>query len=182
MQTESATSDSSPRRLAFVITELEPGGAERCLVELATRLDRSRFSPVVYSLGPAPAEGKQTLVARLSAAQIPTRFLGFCRMRAYFAAVRRLAELLREQQAEIVQTFLFHANVVGAQAAKAAGVPHVVTGIRVADPRWWRTAVERMATASADRFVCVSQNVADFCRRRGFAAERPGLPEQSRRR
>src|SRR5262249_43446499 len=51
-------------------------------------------------------------------------------------------------------------------------VPHVVTGIRVADPRWWRTALERTATALADRFVCVSQGVAEFCRQRGFSADK----------
>jgi glycosyltransferase involved in cell wall biosynthesis len=53
-----------------------------------------------------------------------------------------------------------------------AGVPHVVTGIRVADPRWWRTSLERWATASAEKFVCVSQSVAEFSRWRGFASEK----------
>jgi glycosyltransferase involved in cell wall biosynthesis len=164
--------DSSPRRLALVITELEPGGAERCLVELATRLDRARFSPVVYSLGPLPRESKRSLVDRLAEAQIPAHFLSLTRPWQYFGAVQRLARLLRVQQAQIVQTFLFHANIVGTRAARAAGVPHVVTGIRVADPRWWRLAVEQIITASADRIVCVSQGVAEFCRRRGFAADK----------
>ena len=43
-----------PIRLALVITELEPGGAERCLVNLATRLDPGRFKPAVVSLGRRP--------------------------------------------------------------------------------------------------------------------------------
>jgi glycosyltransferase involved in cell wall biosynthesis len=47
-----------------------------------------------------------------------------------------------------------------------------VTGIRVADPRWWRITIERLATARADRFVCVSQSVAEYMRRRGFASEK----------
>jgi glycosyltransferase involved in cell wall biosynthesis len=164
--------ERSLRRVALVITELEPGGAERCVVELATRLDGLRFSPVVYSLGPPPAAGKSALVARLIEAQISTHFLGLTRPWEYFEGVRKLASMLREQRAEIVQTFLFHANVVGARAARAAGALRVVTGIRVADPRWWRTAVERFATESADRFVCVSQSVAEFTRRRGFASEK----------
>src|SRR5437868_362049 len=123
MENTASRKDSWPKRLAFVITELEPGGAERCLVELATRLDRSRFSPIVYSLAPPPVEGKQALVGRLSEAQIPTYFLGFTSAWDYFRAVRRLEGMLREVRPEIVQTFLFHANVVGARAAKAAGVP-----------------------------------------------------------
>ncbi len=40
--------------IGLCITELDAGGAERCLVELATRLDRQRFQPVVYCLGPRP--------------------------------------------------------------------------------------------------------------------------------
>jgi glycosyltransferase involved in cell wall biosynthesis len=151
---------------------LEPGGAEKCLVELATRLDRSRYSPVVYSLAPRPEAGKTALVDRLSEAQIPTFILGLTRPWAYFAAVRQLASMLREMRAEVVQTFLFHANVVGTRAARAAGVRRIFTGMRVADPRWLRTTLERLATASADRFVCVSQSVSEFLRRRGFDSEK----------
>jgi glycosyltransferase involved in cell wall biosynthesis len=44
--------------------------------------------------------------------------------------------------------------------------------MRVADPRRWRTPLERLATSTADRFVCVSQSVAEFCKRRGFAPEK----------
>lgn len=172
MESSTKTHDAAPCRLALVITELDPGGAERCLVKLATRLDPARFSPVVYSLAPPPAESKSGLVARLEKAQIPTRFLGLTSPRQYFSSVRQLAEMLRDQKADIVQTFLFHANIVGARAARAAGVPHVVAGIRVADPRWWRTSLERWATAGAEKFVCVSQSVAEFSRWRGFASEK----------
>ena len=36
--------------IALMITDLDVGGAERCLVELATRLDRDQFRAVVYCL------------------------------------------------------------------------------------------------------------------------------------
>ena len=166
------TSDRSPIPLALVITELEPGGAERCLVELATRLDRSRFSPVVYSLAREPGADKRMLVDRLAQAQIPTHFLGLTSAWQYFTAVRRLAEMFQREQTQIVQSFLFHANIVGARAARTAGVPHVLTGIRVADPRWWRISLERAATKAADRHVCVSQSVSENCRHRGFDSQK----------
>jgi glycosyltransferase involved in cell wall biosynthesis len=162
---------SAPIRLAFVITELEPGGAERCLVEVATRLDRTRFSPAVYSLWGRPASGKQLLVQKLADAGIPTHFLDLRRPWHYFRGVRSLAGLLRKQEAEVVQTFLFHANVLGARAAQTAGVPHL-TGLRVADPRRWRTSLERWATTAASRHVCVSESVADFYRQRSFPSEK----------
>jgi glycosyltransferase involved in cell wall biosynthesis len=168
-----SSSPPAPKRLALVITELEPGGAERCLVEIATGLNRTRFSPIVVSLAPPPgAAEKQILVERLKSAGVPTHFLGFAKAWDYFAAVRQLADLFQAADVEFVQTFLFHANVVGARAALMAHVPHVLAGIRVADPRPWRTYIERWATSGAGRLVCVSQSVAEFCRRRGFAAEK----------
>src|SRR5262245_18189011 len=172
MENDSPDSVRAPRRLALVITELAPGGAERCLVELATRLDRSLFSPVVYSLGPRPNNDRQSLVNRLADTGITTHFLEFTSALQFIRAVRHLTAMLREQQPDVVQTFLFHANVVGTAAARAAGVSHIVTGLRVADPRWWRVVAERTLTKSADRYVCVSQSVAEFFRRRGFSAEK----------
>jgi glycosyltransferase involved in cell wall biosynthesis len=172
MQLPASTMPSSPTPLAFVITELEPGGAERNLVELVTRIDRSRFSPAVYSLGPSPYESRSSLVSRLSQAEIPTHFLGFTKLWQYSRAVRWLADLLQDQGAQVVQTFLFHANVIGTRAARVAGVPNVVNGIRVADPRWWRLLIERVAISRAARYVCVSQSVAEYYRRSGFAADK----------
>ncbi|MGE5195357.1 MAG: glycosyl transferase family 1, partial [Deltaproteobacteria bacterium] len=41
---------NSPVRIAFCITDLDPGGAERALVALVTRLDRSRWEPAAFCL------------------------------------------------------------------------------------------------------------------------------------
>ncbi len=166
--------DSAPIRLAFCITELEFGGAERCLVELATRLARPRFEPVVYCLGPRPERNEASLAARLEAAGIELHCLEARYALQFVPTVRRLARLLAAQRPEILQTFLFHANVVGSLAARIARVPHVVTAIRVAERRsrgyLW---LERVATRRAERHVCVSRSVAEFSRARGgLAAER----------
>jgi glycosyltransferase involved in cell wall biosynthesis len=99
-------------------------------------------------------------------------FLGLSRCWEYFRGVRQLAVQFREQRPALVQTFLFHANIIGTRAARKAGVPRVLTGIRVADPRRWRTSLESCLTAAADRHVCVSQSVANFSRLRGFPAEK----------
>ncbi|MBU1767302.1 MAG: hypothetical protein KJ648_04260, partial [Candidatus Omnitrophica bacterium] len=42
-------------RIAYLITELNIGGAENSLYQLVTHLNSKRFSPVVYSLS---GEGK----------------------------------------------------------------------------------------------------------------------------
>ncbi|MBC7855226.1 MAG: glycosyltransferase [Pirellulaceae bacterium] len=156
-----STALPSPLRLALVITELEVGGAEQALVNLATGLTRERFSPVVYSLKPRPKN--DLLVQRLEQAKIPVHFLDAGSRWQFFSAVWRLAQFFRQQQPQVVQSFLFHANVVATLAARRAKVPRMVTGIRVADPNVWRQRVERWLTPKVDRIVCVSQGVADFC-------------------
>ena len=150
-------------RVALVITELNVGGAERCLVNLATGLDRTRFAPAVYSLAPRPAGDRDGLVRSLDAAGVPTQFLGATSVRHAFSAARRLRALLGQQQPHLVQSFLFHANVVATLAVQALPGICLVTGIRVADPTRWRQWLERWVSRRVQSIVCVSRSVADFC-------------------
>lgn len=154
----------SPLRIALVITELEVGGAEQCLVRLATGLDRGRFEPVVYSLAPWPPAGRDQLVRSLVDAAVEVHSLEARGVRHFLPALRRLTGFLRQQRPHLVQSFLFHANVLGQLAARRANVRHAIMGIRVADPTWWRGLVERLLTRRASGVVCVSQGVADYCR------------------
>ena len=76
---------------------------------------------------------------------------------------RRLRRLLAAQKPQIVQTFLFHANIVGRIAARRAGVKAVVAGIRVAErAARWHLWLDRLTQRWVDRYVCVSRAVADF--------------------
>lgn len=158
---------SSPLRLALCITELNVGGAERCLIELATRIDRGRFAPVVYVLSPPPPPGNDSLGRRLEAARIETHFLGAEHLWQFGRVVRRLADLLARQRPEVLQTFLFHANIAGRWAAWRARVPHVLCGVRVAERgARWHLWLDRATKRLVGRYVCVSQAVADYSRRR----------------
>jgi glycosyltransferase involved in cell wall biosynthesis len=149
--------------VALCITELNVGGAERCLVELATRLDRARFTPVVYCLSPAPLPGQSTLIPALQSAGVEVECLGARKAWEALRVVSRLAGLLEERKTQLMQTFLFHANLVGRIAAWRAGVPHVVCGIRVAQRHpAWRLWLDRATHRMVDRYVCVSQSVAAF--------------------
>jgi glycosyltransferase involved in cell wall biosynthesis len=156
-------SSHTPVKIAFGITELDPGGAERALVELVTRLDRGRFQPMVYCLGPRPRGNPTSLADRLEEAGISTTFFGARSVMALPRVVSRLRWQMVADSPRIVQTFLFHANIAGAWAAQRAGVPHVVTGIRVAERRArWHLRVARWADRLVDRHVCVSESVRVF--------------------
>jgi starch synthase (maltosyl-transferring) len=151
-----------PVQVAFVISDLQVGGAERALVELATRIDRSRFEPVVYCLTPAPPAERSELVHALRAANIRTEFLN---ARGWWSAPRVLGVLWRSfsrQRPRLVQGFLFHANFIGALAAWLAGVPVMISGIRVAEPRASHLKLARWTECLVARHVCVSRAVANY--------------------
>lgn len=162
---------SGPQPLALVITGLEPGGAERALTQLALRIDRAKFTPHVISLQPRPGEEKCELVNQLAAADVPVEFLNARSKWQFPLAVWRLSRSLRAIRPAIVQSFLFHANIVTALAGWRRGVK-VVCGIRVADPSRARQRAERWIAPLVQKFVCVSQSVADF------SAETAGLPRE----
>jgi glycosyltransferase involved in cell wall biosynthesis len=158
-------------RIALCITDLDAGGAERCLTELAVRMDRSRFSPVVYCLAARPAREEASFLPTLTAAGVEVHCLGASGILQFPVVLRRLKRLFAAQKPDIVQTFLFHANVLGRIAARRAGVGRVVAGIRVAEHGVrWHLWLDRLTQGWVDRYVCVSQAVADF------SASQAGLP------
>jgi glycosyltransferase involved in cell wall biosynthesis len=168
-------SPPSPRTIALCITELDAGGAERALAMLATRLDRERFRPIVYCLGPSPAPGPTatpasirggavaSLAPWLESAGVEVHCLGARGAGDVLRTVGKLTALFRDHQPALVQTFLFHANLLGRLAAGRAGVSRVVCGIRVAERRKrWHLWLDRLTQRMVDRYVCVSRSVADF--------------------
>lgn len=159
-------------RVALAITDLDVGGAERCLVDLATRLDPARFEPVVYCLGRRPSQGGDDCAQALEAGGIGTHYLDGQGLWSLFRVLRRLKRLLANQSPDLIQTSLFHANLIGRIAARCAGVRRVVAGIRVAERRsLWHLWLDRITHRWVDRYVCVSQAVARF------STEHGGLPE-----
>ena len=157
--------------IALGITDLDVGGAERCLVDLTTRLDRDRFEPVVYCLGPRPSADEASCAPDLERAGIEVLYLNARNVWGLWGLVRRLTALLKQKRPDLIQTFLFHANLVGRIAARRAGVPWVVSGIRVAEQgSRWHLWADRVTSRLVDRYVCVSQAVGCFSVAKG------GLP------
>lgn len=153
----SNSGERPPTRLAFCITDLDVGGAERMFVELVTRLDRRRWEPRVFCLSRPGA-----LVERLQTSNIPVTCFGAKGVRD-LGVIGRLAVELKSFQPALLQCFLFHANLVGRIAAWRAGVPRVVCGIRVAERRSrLRLWLDRLTQGFVDHNVCVSRAVAEF--------------------
>ena len=163
---------ADPIRLALVITELEPGGAERCLVEIATRLDRQRFSPVVYSLARGRRPSEELLASELAAAANSNALSRPARGRqTSFAACGGWRSCSASSGPRSCRHFCFMPMSIGARAAGQAGVPAWSPGCAWPIPAAGARRLERWTTRTAPRHVCVSQSVADFYQQRGFPSE-----------
>jgi glycosyltransferase involved in cell wall biosynthesis len=111
-------------RLVHVISGLNVGGAENFLARLLERLP-SRFQSSVISLSTGGVIGE-----RLRASGVNVLTLGMTRHSLPHAAILRLRDMLKEASPDIVQTWMYHADLLGGLAARWAGVPALVWSIR----------------------------------------------------
>ncbi len=95
-------------RIAHVITGLEVGGAEMMLYKLLSAGDRGRFESRVYCL-----TGGGPMVARIEALGIPVAVFGARGGFSFLATLPRLARSLRAFAPDVVQTWLYHADLAG---------------------------------------------------------------------
>lgn len=108
-----------------VITDLRTGGAEMMLLKLATSLSDRDFDVRVISLEPA-----DNLVEKFHALGIPVQFLDMRRDLGDLFRFVRLIFWLREHKADLVQTWMYHGDLIGGLAAKLAGKSPIVWNIR----------------------------------------------------
>jgi glycosyltransferase involved in cell wall biosynthesis len=175
----SETASRTTIRVALVITGLEVGGAEKCLTQLALYADREQFAIEVYSLQPRPTGDKARLVEQLELGGVRVHFLDASSTWSAPRVVLNLRRHFQRQQPQVVQSFLYHANVVSILAARLAAIRWVFTGIRVADPNPYRRQIERSLYGFAALNVCVSRSVAASYQASGFQISNSLLLQES---
>ena len=139
---------STRLRVVHIITGLRVGGAEQMLELLARHMDDSRFEHVVISLGAIGPIG-----LRLQRLGVPVVALGMRRRPADLLAFVNLVRVLRRSRPALVQTWLYHADLVGLLAAWLARVPRVFWTLRgsrleAADRRRYRPMITVLAWLS----------------------------------
>ena len=112
-------------KIAYIITGLDVGGAEKMLLRLIENLDKERFTPIIISLSSVGVIGRKLsemgfLVVALNLnPHFPSIFKFF-----------RLIFHLRSFSPDIIHTWMYHADLFGGLAAKVAGFNTIVWGIR----------------------------------------------------
>lgn len=115
----------TPLRVTHLITGLHTGGAELMLHKLLSGMDRSRFSLEVISMtSPGPVAEK------IKALGIPVYSLEMKRGVPSPAAVARLSARLLKTRPHILQTWLYHADLLGSVVARLCRVPILCWNIR----------------------------------------------------
>ncbi|OWW18565.1 glycosyltransferase family 4 protein [Noviherbaspirillum denitrificans] len=110
-------------RVLHVIAGLDVGGAEIALYRLVAGTRESEYTHAVVALttgGP--------MAARLREAGIDVTTLDF--KAAPFAGFLKLVSIMRMERPDIVQTWMYHADMLGGLAARLAGIRNVIWGIR----------------------------------------------------
>lgn len=117
-------------RIVHVIPRLEVGGAERVLVDVSTRLARSSFDQRVISL-----TDRGPLAQTIEASGIPVHAIGFQPSVPNPVAFGRLVRVLRRLRPDLVETWLYKADLLGGLATLLAGRPPLLWSVHQTDLR-----------------------------------------------
>ncbi len=161
------------RHVLHVISGLVVGGAEMALYRLILHSRGSAYTHTVIALTP---EGG--MYERFRAAGIELIVLDF--RRAPISQFLLLYRLMRKIRPDIVQTWLYHADMFGGLAARMAGIRNLIWGIRATEVDGGcarATVVVRRLCASMSRWmphtiVCVAEAARSVHMLAGYDAAR----------
>lgn len=112
-------------KVVFIITGLSTGGAETMLLKLLERIDRTRFEPEVISLTTRGRIGP-----RIEALGLPVHALGMQPGLPNPVKFACLVRLLRQSRPDAVNTWMYHADLLGGLAARMANIKALAWSIR----------------------------------------------------
>ena len=114
------------RQVIHVISGLKVGGAETVLLRLIASSRGAAYSHSVVALTPGGGMGE-----RFAAAGIDVMELDF--KKRPVGDFLRLVKRIRSARPDIVQTWMYHADLIGGIAARLVGVRNVIWGVRTTD-------------------------------------------------
>jgi hypothetical protein len=120
------------------------------LAKLVRGIDPLRYRNMVVSL-----TTRGMLAESIEAAGVPVHCLNMKRGRIDFLALLKLARMLREIRPTILQTWLYHADLLGTAASIFGGHPPLVWNLRCSD----------MDLAYYPATTCLTLRILAFCSR-----------------
>ena len=163
-------------KVLHVITGLSTGGAEMMLYKLLSAWNRKHFSGAVVSMIPPGPVG-----VRIAALGVPVDSLNMRRGVPDPLGVVRLAQKMRRFAPDVVQTWMYHSNLVGGLAAMFAGRPPVIWGIHngTQDPHrssasgiWSARIGAPLSRVLPRKIICCSESARKIHRALCYAARK----------
>jgi len=112
--------DNKKNHLTFIITGLNTGGAEMMLFQLLKHINHSLFECQVISITDVGAVGE-----KIRALGIPIKALGMAADGMNPLPLLKLIYWLIKEKPDLVQTWMYHADLLGGLAAWIVGIPVV---------------------------------------------------------
>ncbi len=170
------TQSHKPLKLVHIITGLNQGGAETMLFKLLSALNETGFDTQVISL-----LDKGTLGPSIQALGIPVIAMNMRPGIPDPRALLKLRNILRVLSPDLVQTWMYHADLIGGLAARLAGIRRLVWNIRQSElsPHKVKRSTRYTAKACAwlspwlpDHIICCSQRAREAHADLGYREDR----------
>ena len=165
-----------PIKVVHIITGLNTGGAEMVLYKLLSIIDQEIYASEVISLTDIGSIGE-----KIESLGIRVRSLGMRRGIPSPLAVAKLAVLLYRSKTDVIQTWMYHADLLGGLSAKLAGGIPVAWGIHHSNldsdltKRMTILTVRLLAWLSGwlpKKIVCCSEGARKVHERIGYMSEK----------
>ncbi len=121
MHVPNAHTRAAPIRVLYAIGQLSTGGAELQLIQLATHLDRARFTPIVCSLSECVPHAAQLRAEGIQVITLPRK------MDPDLTRLWRLPQVLRRYRPDLIHSYLFVANAWARLAGRLLSLPVVIS-------------------------------------------------------
>ncbi|ABA88769.1 glycosyltransferase, WbnK-like family [Syntrophotalea carbinolica DSM 2380] len=163
-------------RISFVITGLGSNGAEMMLLKLLSNINRDVFEPKVTSL-----LAYATLREKFEQIGIPVTVLGLKPGIPDPRGLFKLIHMFRKDKPQLVQTWMYHADLAGGLAAKLAGNIPVVWNIRHSnlDPEvdkkttvWTAKVCSRISSVLPHKIICCAEKAKNIHVKLGYDAKK----------
>src|SRR5690625_3333692 len=161
-------------KVLHIITGLNDGGAEGVLYRLCT--NDNRYEHVVIALlGP----GKYGPM--LQKQGIPVYCLNLKRGSITLAALRKLYKILKQERPNVVQTWMYHGDLIGGLVARMAGIKKIYWNIRHSTLEKGKSAQSTIYIAKASailsrwiprKIICCARSALEIHAELGYARDK----------
>lgn len=112
-------------KITHIITGLGVGGAETMLLKMLTQCDRKNFDVSVISL-----TSQVPMASTIEKQGIPVIVIGMRAGKVRIPDLLKLRQKIRELNPDLIQTWMYHADLIGGLIAWTCGIRKIIWSIR----------------------------------------------------